>query len=111
MQIYLCILRLAREVGTGRTTIASANRVGESYSSDLWRTFVALCVVSVSVVGCLCLRISRRDDDRAYRSLCAQGLSFDNVIDHVVIPVADDDGQMVVQPWPILKPHRLATWL
>ena len=75
------------------------------------RTFVALCVVSVSVVGCLCLRTSRRDDDRVYRSLCAQGLSFDNVIDHVEIPVADDDGQMVLQPWPILKPHRLATWL
>ena len=40
-QLCLRILRLAREVGTGRTTIASANRVGESYSSDLWRTFVA----------------------------------------------------------------------
>ena len=83
------------------------------WGSRILQTFGGLLLHSVVLLArsVNCRRNSKAHDDKVYRSLCAQGLSFDNVIDHVEIPVADDEGQMVLQPWPILKPHRLATWL
>ena len=83
------------------------------WGSRILQTFGGLLLHSVVLLArsVNCRRNSKAHDDKVYRSLYAQGLSFDNVIDHVEIPVADDEGQMVLQPWPILKPHRLATWL
>lgn len=99
--------RLAAEVGLGTASLATASRLGNVYSSDVfspgpWRkVFICCCPWPVP-------RSQTRADERAHRKMVSASLAFANLISYHFIPVAGEDGLgMELKAWPFILPDNM----
>lgn len=88
---------LAREIGQGAATLATAARVGAAYGSDVFRR-------TLRFIG----REARQTDKRTHKKMLKRGLAYRDVLSYKDIPVWTEAGQVELLPWPMLLPGDMA---
>lgn len=83
--------RLARAIGAGDVSQVLADRVGRIYSSNVFGA-----------------SSTKTPEFRVHRKAANADLALKVEISMLDIPVAGEDGEMEIIPWPILLPHNLA---